>query len=52
METKLKETTEKLLQEKLTLAISGLENVKAQTTEDSWANQIVVQYLLEIANCG
>jgi hypothetical protein len=40
------------LEEKLVKAISGLESVKAQTHEDSWANQIVVQHLYEIANCG
>jgi len=33
------------------LAISGLKSVKAQTIEGSWANQIVVQYLIEIDDC-
>ena len=39
-------------QQREQLAISGLESVQAQTHEDSWANQIVTQYLYEIANGG
>ena len=40
-----------LINQREQLAISGLKSVKAQTSEYSWANQIVVQYLIEIDNC-